>query len=201
MAGGLKRAEALELGGAGVLVVVAGVVHYAHVNSIVQFGVAALAIAFLARLVGGATEQLGGRVGSSSAGVIQSALGNLPELFIAIFALREGLVGVVQAALVGSILANSLLVLGLAFLVGGLRNGVQTFQGHTARQIATLTMLAAAALAVPTFAHEFHTPAAAHEKALSLICAGVLLGIFLITLRALIAGGPEEEPVETRWSL
>ena len=87
------------------------------------FAVAAAAIALLARLVGSATEQLGGRVGSSAAGVVQSALGNLPELFISLFALHQGLVGVVQAALVGSVIANGVLVLGIAFLVGGLTNG------------------------------------------------------------------------------
>ena len=96
----------------------------------------------LARLVGGATEQLGGRVGSSAAGVVQSALGNLPELFIALFALHQGLVGVVQAALVGSVIANGVLVLGIAFLVGGIRNGTQRFDSARARMIATLTMLA-----------------------------------------------------------
>ena len=63
-------------------------------------------------------------------GVVQSALGNLPELFFGIFALRAGLVGVVQAALIGSILANVLLVLGLAFIVGGLRHGTQQLLGR-----------------------------------------------------------------------
>ena len=65
------------------------------------FFVAAGALALLARSVGTATEQLGARLGSGGASVVQSALGNLPELFIALFALGDGLVNVVQAALVG----------------------------------------------------------------------------------------------------
>ena len=167
------------------------------------FAVAAGAIAVLARLVGSATEQLGARLGSGPAAAIQSALGNLPELFIALFALSAGLDEVVKAALVGSILANSLLVLGLAFVVGGLRHGVQTFNSPQARMIATLTALAAAVMAVPTLAHTFHAPAAAHSRTLSLICAGVLLAIFLVTLRGFIAGTPADgEPQEpARWSL
>ena len=100
--------------------VAAGLAHYLDVTPVATFIVAAAAIALLARLVGGATEQLGGRVGSSAAGVVQSALGNLPELFIALFALHKGLIEVVQAALVGSIIANGVLVLGIAFVVGGL---------------------------------------------------------------------------------
>jgi len=72
-------------------------------------------------------DALGDRLGSGATGVVQSALGNIPELFFGIFALRKGLVTVVQAALIGSILANVLLVLGVAIIAGGLRNGTQRF--------------------------------------------------------------------------
>src|SRR4051812_3141364 len=174
---------------AGILVAVAGLCHFLDVNAVVAFLAAAAAIAVLARLVGTATDQLGGRVGSSAAGVVQSGLGNLPELFIALFALNEGLVRVVQSALVGSVIANGVLVLGLAFLVGGLRNGTQRFDSPRARMIATLTMLAAAILAVPTLAHAFHAPAAAHGRTLSFICSGVLIALFLVTLPSFLAGG------------
>ena len=68
---------------------------------------------------------MGDRFWAGATGVLQSALGNLPELFICIFALKAGLVDVAGGALVGSILANLLLVLGLAFFVGGLRHGTQ----------------------------------------------------------------------------
>jgi len=134
--------------------------------------------------------------------VIQSALGNLPELFIALFALNKGLIELVQASLIGSVLANSILVLGLAFTVGGFRNGLQHFDAPRARIIATLAVLAAAILAVPTLAHTFHTPAEAHERALSLICAGVLLAVFLLTLPGLLQTLPGETAREQpRWSL
>jgi Ca2+:H+ antiporter len=133
--------------------------------------------------------------------VVQSALGTLPELFIALCALREGLTGVVQSALVGSVIANSVLVLGIAFFVGGVRNGTQRFDSPRARMIATLTTLAAAILAIPTLAHAFHAPAAAHERSLSLICAGVLLVLFFLTLPGFLAGGEEHAAMPARWSL
>jgi Ca2+:H+ antiporter len=197
----VTRRDIIELGIAAVLVLVAAALHYAHAAPVVTFLGAALAIAMLARLVGGATEQLGGRLGSSVAGVVQSGLGNLPELFIALFALHDGLILVVQAALVGSVIANSVLVLGLAFLVGGVRNGTQRFSSMRARMIATLTTLAATILAFPTLAHAFHTPAAAHEKSLSLICAGVLIVLFVLTLPGFLAGGDEHAGAAPRWSL
>lgn len=203
MPGGLRRREGIELAVGAVAVVAAGVAHFAGLTAVLAFGLAAGAIAVLARLVGAATEQLGGRLGAGPAAAIQSALGNLPELFIALFALAAGLDEVVKAALVGSILANSLLVLGLAFVVGGLKHGVQVFHSPQARMIATLTALAAAVMSVPTLAHAFHAPAARHERSLSLICAGVLLVLFLITLRGFIAGTPKDagEEEAPRWSL
>src|SRR6266550_896597 len=100
---GLSRRDLLEFGAAGALFAFAAAAHFADATPVLTFIVAAVTIAGLAHLVGGATEQLGSSVGSSAAGVVQSALGNLPELFIALFALREGLIRVVQSALVGSV--------------------------------------------------------------------------------------------------
>jgi Ca2+:H+ antiporter len=196
----MTRREKAEIVVTAVLVGIAGTLDLAGSNAVLRFVAAAVALALLARLVGTATEQLGGRLGAGGAGTVQSALGNLPELFVSLFALQKGLVGVVKAALIGSVLANSLLVLGLAFFAGGLRHGVQQFYSPRARTIATLTLLAAAILSVPTFAHALHAPAAAHEQTLSLICGGVLLVVFVSTLGIFLAGaGAELEP--PRWSL
>jgi Ca2+:H+ antiporter len=197
----VDRRDLLEIALAAALVVAAAAAHYAHATPVLAFLVAAAAIALLARLVGGATEQLGARVGSSAAGVVQSALGNLPELFIALFALHRGLLRVVQSALVGSVIANGVFVLGLAFLVGGIRNGRQRFDSSRARMIATLAMLASVILSVPTLAHTFHSPAAPHGKTLSLICAGVLVVLFFATLPSFLSGGELNEAEPPRWSL
>lgn len=196
----MTRRERIELAIGAALVAAAAGCSYGGAGSVVTFVVAAIALAALARIVGHATEQLGSRLGSGGAGVVQSALGNLPELFIALFALHAGLVGVVQAALVGSILANSILVLGCAFIVGGTKHGVLKFSSERARMISTLTLLAAATMAIPSLAHTFHTPAAAHGNTLSLICAGVLLTIFVLTLPSFLRAQGNEEHVPPRWS-
>jgi Ca2+:H+ antiporter len=196
----MTRRERAEILVAAILVGIAGALDLTGSNAVLRFVAAAAALAMLARLVGTATEQLGGRLGAGGAGTVQSALGNLPELFVALFALDKGLVGVVKAALIGSVLANSLLVLGLAFFAGGLRHGVQRFDSPRARTIATLTLLAAAILSVPSFAHVLHAPAAAHEQTLSLICGGVLLVVFVSTLAIFLAGAGVELEAP-RWSL
>ena len=95
-----------------------------------------------------------------------------------LFALRDGLTTVVQAALVGSILANTVLVLGTAFVAGGLRHGVQHFDPEEPRLNASLLLLVVAALVIPTLANDLHTPAAAHISALSDACAIALLVVY-----------------------
>src|ERR671934_119265 len=115
----MRRREAVEVAVTAGFVALACVLDLVGAHAVPRFLAAAAALALLARLVGVATEQLGGRLGPGGAGTVQSALGNLPELFVALFALHRGLAGVVRAALIGSVLANSLLVLGLAFFAGG----------------------------------------------------------------------------------
>ncbi len=167
-----------------------------HANAVLTFVVSGASLAVLAALVGQATEQVGSRLGPGATGVMQSAIGNLPELFVGIFALRAGLLSVVQAALVGSILGNSLLVLGLAFLVGGLRHGTQTFSAPAPRLMGALTLLAVSALIMPTLAKMLHTPAAPHVDALSVFCAVVLLIVFVASIPVALSGGPIGVPTE-----
>ncbi len=186
----LERGQAIMLAFAAAASVLAGILSAVSANAVLIFVIAGVALALLAALVGEATDQVGARLGPGATGVLQSALGNLPELFVGIFALRAGLLEVVQAALVGSILGNSLFVLGLAFLVGGLRHGTQRFSSDTPRMIATLTMLSVAALVIPTLTLGLHTPAAGHEEGLSIACAIILLLVFLASIPVSLKGGP-----------
>ncbi len=167
-----------------------------HGDPTATFIASAVALAGLAGLVGEGTEQLGQRFGPGLTGVLQSALGNLPELFIGIFSLRAGLIVVVQSALIGSILANSLLVLGLAFVFGGLKNGVQTFRVQPVRMIATLLVVAVAALMIPTLATAPGAPDAGHARELSVIVAVVLLVLFAASIPFSVGGGPGASSLE-----
>ncbi|WP_270888051.1 calcium/proton exchanger [Pedococcus sp. 5OH_020] len=185
------RSDYLIVVGGAAAVVAAAVTHYGGAGAVLPFACSAVAVTLLASLVGRSVEQLGDRFGPGATGVLQSALGNLPELFIALFALKAGLVAVVQAALIGSILANLLLVLGMAFVVGGLRHGTQQLDSERARQTIVLMVLSVAAMVVPSLAHYVHTPAAAHEKTLSLIVSAVLLLLFALTLPASLRREPQ----------
>jgi Ca2+:H+ antiporter len=156
------------------------VTRYIHTGRVVPFIVSASALGFLAAIVGRSVDRLGDRLGSGMTGVVQSALGNLPELFFGIFALRAGLAGVVQAALIGSILANVLLVLGLAFIVGGLRHGTQRFPAENARVIVVLLVLAVSVLMIPTLGVHLDLAVRHHKVAISDVAAAVLLIVFVL---------------------
>ena len=186
--------------------IIAAVLYYTDANAIVRFVVTAAALAMLAVVVGDATKQLGKRMGPGATGILQSALGNLPELFVCIFALRAGLATVVQAALIGSILGNSLLVFGLALFLGGLKNGTQVFQSGPPKMIATLMILAFAALAIPTLTKTLHTSAESHLNALDVFVAIVLLVLFAASTYFFLSGdktvvSAHEGKAQQSWSL
>jgi Ca2+:H+ antiporter len=173
------------------------------ITEIGAFVLSAVSLALLARLVGRGVEALGDSLGPAVTGVVQSALGNLPELFVTLFALQAGLVAVVQAAVVGSILANVLLVLGIAFVVGGLRQGTLEFSRGTAQTIALMLILSVSAMLIPALTAELHTPAQGHEGALSTVVAVVLLVLFALSLLTPAlrepGSGPEREKRPAEW--
>ena len=114
-----------------------------------MFGLAALSILGLAWLIGQATERIGAITGPQVGGILNATFGNIAELIIAFFALQAGLIDVVKASLTGSVIGNLLLVLGLSVLVGGLKNGRQTFSREIAGSNAALLVLAAIGLLIP----------------------------------------------------
>src|SRR5512143_687506 len=115
--------------------ILTGVLTFAGTSAVLTFLISALALATLASVVGQATEQLGNYLGPGATGIMQASIASMPELFVSFFALQAGLIAVVQSAIVGSILANTLLVMGLAFLLGGLKHGTQRFASERPRAI------------------------------------------------------------------
>lgn len=196
----LKRQQRIVFGVTIAMVIIAGMTQFAGANPIAKFVSAAAALSLLAMTVSSATEQVGEHLSPGATGILQAALGNLPEVLVCAFSLRAGLLQVVQAALIGSILANSLLVLGVAILVGGLKHGRLHFHAESPRMIASLMMLAVAALAIPTLAAELHTPAAEHEAALGAASAILLLIVFVCSLRFTLSSAPNHSVREAEKS-
>ncbi len=121
----------------------------AHASAGLIFFTAAAGVVPTAALMGRATEELAVRSGPGIGGFLNVTFGNAPELIIAFFALREGLQEVVKASLIGSILGNILLVMGLAMLVGGWKRERQTFNQTAATAQSAMLLLAAVAMFMP----------------------------------------------------
>jgi Ca2+:H+ antiporter len=109
----------------------------------------AISLLPLAGWIGTATEHAASRMGPGLGGLLNATFGNAAELIIAIFALRRGLVDLVKASLTGSIIGNTLLILGLSAFVGGLKHGTQKFSVKPTGRHAAMMILAISAMALP----------------------------------------------------
>ncbi len=132
------------------LTVAVVVVELLHAPILLIFTLTSLALIGLAWVLGQATEALGHHAGPRVGGILNATFGNAAELIITIFALSAGLTTVVKASILGSIIGNVLLVLGLSFLVGGLKNGTQRFSPTIAGANSSMLAIVAVALALPT---------------------------------------------------
>lgn len=115
---------------------------FMHWPSAILFAVYCVTIIALASYMGRATESLSIIAGPRIGGLLNATFGNAVELIISIFALKEGLTGIVLASLTGSVLGNLLLVAGLSFFVGGLKYKRQEFNIHDARHNSGLLIFA-----------------------------------------------------------
>lgn len=162
--------------------ITAGIFHQAKGNEAIAFIFTALAIAALTSLVGNSIEALGDRLGPEKTGLLQSFFGNIPLFFVLIFAVRDGLYEVAKAAVVGSVLANVLLITGIGFIVGGRKHGSQALNGYLHRQLMFLTVLSVFIISIPTAASSLHLPAAEEIHKLTFIVAILLFALFALSV-------------------
>ena len=167
-----------------------------------------LAIVPLARYIGMATEQLAAHVGPAAGGLLNATFGNATELIISFFALNAGLLEVVKASLIGSILGNVLAVLGLSFLLGGWGREKQRFNGVAAQANGAQLALAAGALLIPAVLAATTTIKGNSIEHLSIATGVVLLAAYgaglLFSLRThahLFTAAQEEELHGSSWTV
>src|SRR5437660_2374953 len=172
--------------------------HEAHT---LHFVLSVLAILPLAVLLSHATESVAAKTGDSVGGLLNSTLGNLTELVIAIVALQAGQYTLVKASIAGAIVTNTLFMLGMSFLLGGLRFHVQGVNRIGARMQAGLLFLATVALLIPpTIGSRLSPESAKFNRELSVALAILLLAAYALGLlfslkthRELFAGVAEEQ--------
>jgi len=153
-----------------------------HWGDPLVFAASALAIIPIAGLMGTATEVLAEKTGPRIGGLLNASLGNLAELIITLVAINAGKIALVKASIIGSILGNLLFVLGLSLLVGGLMHAVQRFDRERVSVDATLVILAAISISVPSMFSEMIEPNAQAVEMLSLTTAGVVLLLYVLSI-------------------
>jgi Ca2+:H+ antiporter len=188
-------------GAAGVfaLAAVGGVLHFADAEPVVVFVVTAAALGGLAWVIGAATESAGVRFGPAVTGVLQSTLGNLPELFIVLFALSAGEVVIAQTSILGSIFANAMLVLGLSIIAGSTRasDKVMRFERRLPNDTTTLLLLAIFLIVLLGQSNQLGDRASEHQMAISVVGAICLLALYGAWLWSYLrAPGGREPAVE-----
>jgi len=186
---------------------------HAGVSAPYVFFSAALAIVPIASIIVRATEQIATRTGDAVGGLLNATFGNAPELIIAFVALKAGLLDMVRASLIGAILANILLALGVAFLLGGLRYRDQDYNPAAARVYSSMMLIAVISLAVPSAFSRFFSSAETirQESLLNVGLAVVLLIAYALYLVFMLKthpgafaanGGHGEEDAKVKhWSL
>jgi Ca2+:H+ antiporter len=160
------------------------------------FVLSGAALGGLAWLIGVATESVGVRFGHAATGVLQSTLGNLPELFIVLFALSAGEVVVAQTSILGSLFANALLVLGLAIVAGSRAapDGVMRFRKRLPNDTTTLLLLSLSAIALLGLSDRLGDRASRHQVAISVVGALCLLAVYGAWLWSYLRSERSTEP-------
>jgi Ca2+:H+ antiporter len=150
-------------------------------NDTLTFVTCILAIVPLARIMGYTTKEISLQSNPTVSGLFSATFGNAIELIIAIFALRAGLIQVVQASIIGSIIGNILLLIGLSLFAGGLRFKNQRFNNETIAVSSTMLIIVVAGLAIPSV-YSFLNPNGVHIQVLSNAVAIVMTMIYLAGL-------------------
>ena len=177
--GSFTSRERTVLGAIAAAFVAAGATH--GMDGLVPFFVSLVALAGVAWLVSFATELLGEHFGPAVTGFLQSSLGNLPELFVCIAALNAGETEIALTSLIGSVLANALLVLGLAIMVGARRSGdgVMRFSARLPNDTATLVQVAVFGIVLVALVESANTEASHHVLTISAVASVCLLLVYV----------------------
>ena len=192
-----------------ILIPVSIVFHFMNLNPTLVFATAALAIIPLAGLMGEATEEISVYSGPRIGGFLNATFGNATELIIAFFALREGLFEVVKASIVGSVIGNILLVLGLSMILGGCKFKTQSFNKKAVEVSSSMLLFSVIGLSIPAiFTHTIKNDLLTSKyEGLSIAVALIMFLIYILGLyfsfftHKDIYGSEHKEEVESKWSL
>ncbi|MGL5479211.1 MAG: calcium/proton exchanger [Clostridium sp.] len=184
---------------------------FMHFSPTVNFLLSALAIVPLAGMMGEATEEISCYTGPKIGGFLNATFGNATELIISFFALKSGLFDVVKASIAGSVIGNTLLVLGASMLLGGLKYKTQKFNKKVIEVSASMLLFAVIGLSVPAiFTHTISQDLLNTKyEGLSVFVAVIMFIIYILSLvfsffthkDIYAVSGDEENLEKAKWTL
>lgn len=182
---------------------------YLHVDHLILFAIAIIALIPLAKLIGDSTEHLATHYGATLGSLLNVTFGNAAEIIISVIALNAGLLELVKASITGSILGNIMLIFGLSLIAGGFRHKEQVFNRENAGLQSSLIFLAIIGLAIPTILASTVLNSTSIEnqvklQTLSDILAIVLIGVYIAGIiftffahkHLFVLPGPADEVLE-----
>ena len=187
------------------------IAEFIHLSPTIIFILSALAIIPLAGLMGEATEQISFYTGPKLGGFLNATFGNATELIISFFALKNGLFDVVKASIAGSIIGNTLLVLGASMLIGGIKFKEQTFNKKVIDVSSSMLFFSVIGLSIPAIFTHTVSPELLNTKyeGLSVIVAVIMFIIYILSLVFTFfthkdiysVDNSEENTEEAKWSV
>lgn len=180
------------------------VAEHLHASPSAVFFAAGLSIIPIASLIVTATEQLARKTGDAIGGLLNATFGNAPELIIAFVALKAGYADMVRASIVGGVLANMLLGLGLGLFLGGLRHRIQVYNPSVSRLYSSMMLISVLSLAIPSVFSRFFLAESSgtvaegisgagmpQQSIINLVTAGLLLLMYVAYLIFLLKTHPD----------
>jgi len=194
---GIKAHERILMLALAIALALAGLADQQAWAPIPRFAIATLALIGVAWLLSFATDQVGEHLGAGVTGVLQATLANLPELFVILFALNAGELVVAQTAIVGSMLANALLLLGIVIVVGASRSGerIMRFSRRLPNDAVTLLILLLFAVVFSSSALRLngHASSAGDVRTISIVSAALLLAVYGVWLASYLRSDTSRE--------
>ena len=178
--GSFRRSELILISLVALVTAATALLVYGPGPSTLSFVFATVALAGVAWIVSFATEQLGESFGPEVTGLMQSTLGNLPEFFVVVFALSAGQIVVAQASIIGSVLGNALLILGVAIIAGARQSadGIMRFSPRLPNDTSMLLLLAVFIIVLLGISIQVGDKAADNALQISIIGAVCLLVVY-----------------------
>ncbi|MCY6369553.1 calcium/proton exchanger [Clostridium ganghwense] len=151
-------------------------------SSLVNTIIYSIAVVPIAVLLGELTSKISEFIGEKRGGLLAATVGNFPELMMGVWSISFGMIPMVKSALIGSIVSNMLLVLGISIFIGGIKFKEQIFNKIIARTNFNMLLLAMSAMVVMASLNGYSNIKINTMTSISIKVSVVLITVYILGL-------------------